>query len=299
MTVAEVSSFQLETIMDFHPNVSAILNITPDHLNRHGTMENYIEIKERVAANQTEDDCIVLNYDDAVLREFGENPELKPKVCFFSSTRVLKDGIYLDDDDIIYAHSGVKDVVVNVHDLQLLGKHNYENVMAAIAIGLRLGVPLASIRRTVQEFKAVEHRIELVRTLHGVRYYNDSIASSPTRTIAGLNSFHQKLILIAGGYDKKIPFEPLAPKIIEKVKTLILMGVTAPKIEAAVTACEGFDPQQLRILHAKDMQQAVELARQCAQPGDIVSLSPACASFDLYPDFEARGRHFKELVHQL
>ena len=127
----------------------------------------------------------------------------------------------------------------------------------------------------------------------------DLVIRFDSRTIAGLNSFHQKLILIAGGYDKKIPFEPLAPKIIEKVKTLILMGVTAPKIEAAVTACEGFDPQQLRILHAKDMQQAVELARQCAQPGDIVSLSPACASFDLYPDFEARGRHFKELVHQL
>ena len=145
----------------------------------------------------------------------------------------------------------------------------------------------------------MEHRIELVRELDGVKWYNDSIASSPTRTIAGLNSFHQKIILIAGGYDKKIPFEPLAPKILEKVKVLILMGVTAPKIEAAVTGCPGYAESGLRILHVSSMQEAVEQARQAAGEGDIVSLSPACASFDLYPDFEARGRHFKELVKAL
>ena len=185
-----------------------------------------------------------------------------------------------------------------MEQIRIPGIHNVENYLAAIS-AVWGEVDCENIVQVAQQFAGVEPRIEFVRELDGVKWYNDSIASSPTRTIAGLNSFHQKLILIAGGYDKKIPFEPLAPKIIEKVKTLILMGVTAPKIEAAVTACEGFDPQQLRILHAKDMQQAVELARQCAQPGDIVSLSPACASFDLYPDFEARGRHFKELVHQL
>ena len=150
-----------------------------------------------------------------------------------------------------------------------------------------------------KSFPGVEHRIEFVRELDGVKWYNDSIASSPTRTIAGLNSFHQKIILIAGGYDKKIPFEPLAPKIVEKVKALILMGVTAPKIEAAVRACADFDEQALPIYHVSNMQQAVEKAREIAREGDIVSLSPACASFDLYPDFEARGRHFKELVNKL
>ena len=150
-----------------------------------------------------------------------------------------------------------------------------------------------------KSFPGVEHRIEFVRELGGVKWYNDSIASSPTRTIAGLNSFHQKIILLAGGYDKKIPFEPLAPKIVEKVKALILMGVTAPKIEAAVRGCSDFDEQALPIYHVSNMQQAVEKAREIAREGDIVSLSPACASFDLYPDFEARGRHFKELVNKL
>ena len=155
VTVAEVSSFQLETIMDFHPDVSAILNITPDHLNRHGTMENYIEVKERVAVNQTEDDCIVLNYDDKVLREFGEKKDLKPKVIFFSSTQTLKEGMYLDGDMMIYAHDGKKEEVLNVKtDMQLLGKHNHENVMAAVAMSIRMGVPMDLIRKAVKEFKA-------------------------------------------------------------------------------------------------------------------------------------------------
>ena len=294
MEMAEVSSFQLETIMDFHPNVSAILNITPDHLNRHGTMENYSEIMERVAANQTEDDCIVLNYDDAVLREFGENPELKPKVCFFSSTRVLKDGIYLDDDDIIYAHSGVKDVVVNVHDLQLLGKHNYENVMAAIAIGLRLGVPLASIRRTVQEFKAVEHRIEFVLERAGVRYYNDSKGTNPDAAIQAIRAMPGPTVLIAGGYDKNSEYDEWVEEFGSKVRHLVLIGQTRDKI-AECARRHGFS----EIMYAEDMAEAVRVCAAYANPGDNVLLSPACASWGMFDNYEQRGDIFKECVRNL
>ena len=302
VTVAEVSSFQLETIMDFHPDVSAILNITPDHLNRHGTMENYIEVKERVAVNQTEDDCIVLNYDDKVLREFGEKKDLKPKVIFFSSTQTLKEGMYLDGDMMLYAHDGKKEEVLNVKtDMQLLGKHNYENVMAAVAMSIRMGVPMDLIRKAVKEFKAVEHRIEFVLERSGVRYYNDSIATSPTRTIAGLRAFPHKVVLIAGGYDKHIPFAPLAPEVVEHVKTLILCGATADAIERAVVESEAYETaaERPRILRCKDLREAVDAAYFCAESGDVVTLSPACAAFDCYANFMERGRAYKEMVKKL
>ena len=267
--VVELSSFQLIS-MRRSPDVAVVTNVTPNHLDVHKDMQEYIDAKKNILLHQGGISRTVLNADNPITASFL--PLVRGTAAFFSRKTVPSLGAYLGED--------------------------VENYLAAIS-AVWGEVDCENIVQVAQQFAGVEHRIEFVRELDGVKWYNDSIASSPTRTIAGLNSFHQKLILIAGGYDKKIPFEPLAPKIIEKVKTLILMGVTAPKIEAAVTACEGFDPQQLRILHAKDMQQAVELARQCAQPGDIVSLSPACASFDLYPDFEARGRHFKELVHQL
>ena len=260
-------------------------------------MQEYIDSKKNILLHQGGISRTVLNADNPITASFL--PLVRGTVVFFSRKTVPALGAYLGEDGMLYCNdrSGTTSVLP-MEQIRIPGIHNVENYLAAIS-AVWGEVDCENIVQVAQQFAGVEHRIEFVRELDGVKWYNDSIASSPTRTIAGLNSFHQKLILIAGGYDKKIPFEPLAPKIIEKVKTLILMGVTAPKIEAAVTACEGFDPQQLRILHAKDMQQAVELARQCAQPGDIVSLSPACASFDLYPDFEARGRHFKELVHQL
>ena len=297
VTVAEISSFQLETIDAFCPCVSAILNITPDHLDRHKTMECYIQVKEGITRNQTEEDCCVLNYEDPVLREFGKT--LKCKVLYFSSKEKLDEGIFMDGDFIVYRHDGKNEKVLDVNELNIIGRHNHENVMTAVAIAIHLGVPMDMIREACREFKAVEHRIEYVRERFGVTYYNDSIGTSPTRTIAGLRSFNQKLILIAGGYDKHIPYEPLAPEVIRHVKTLILMGATGPRIEKVVREHPDFAASGLVIEHADNMQHAVELARAAAHPGDEIILSPASASFDLYPNFEVRGREFKKIVNEL
>ena len=295
VTVAEVSSFQLETIMDFHPNVSAILNITPDHLNRHGTMENYIEVKERVAVNQTEDDCIVLNYDDKVLREFGEKKDLKPKVIFFSSTQTLKEGMYLDGDMMIYAHDGKKEEVLNVKtDMQLLGKHNYENVMAAVAMSIRMGVPMESIRKVVKEFKAVEHRIEFVLERSGVRYYNDSKGTNPDAAIQAIRAMPGPTVLIAGGYDKHSEYDEWIEEFGDKVKYLVLIGQTRDKIAECARA-HGFTD----IMYAEDMAEAVRVCAAYANAGDNVLLSPACASWGMFDNYEQRGEIFKECVRNL
>ena len=295
VTVAEVSSFQLETIMDFHPNVSAILNITPDHLNRHGTMENYTEVKERVAVNQTEDDCIVLNYDDKVLREFGEKKDLKPKVIFFSSTQTLKEGMYLDGDMMIYAHDGKKEEVLNVKtDMQLLGKHNYENVMAAVAMSIRMGVPMESIRKAVKEFKAVEHRIEFVLERSGVRYYNDSNGTNPDAAIQAIRAMPGPTVLIAGGYDKHSEYDEWIEEFGDKVKYLVLIGQTRDKIAECARA-HGFTD----IMYAEDMAEAVRVCAAYANAGDNVLLSPACASWGMFDNYEQRGEIFKECVRNL
>ncbi len=294
VTVAEVSSFQLETIMDFRPDVSAILNITPDHLNRHGTMENYIEIKERVAYNQTEEDCIVLNYDDAVLREFGEKEDLKPKVFFFSSRQTLKEGMYLDGDDIVYAHDGKKEIVVNVHELQILGRHNYENVMAAVAIAIRMGVPMDGIRRAVKEFQAVEHRIEFVLERSGVKYYNDSKGTNPDAAIQAIRAMPGPTILIAGGYDKNSEYDEWIEAFDGKVKHLVLIGQTRDKI-ADCAKSHGFQ----EIMYAEDMAEAVRVCAAYANAGDNVLLSPACASWGMFENYEQRGEIFKECVRNL
>ena len=295
VTVAEVSSFQLETIMDFHPDVSAILNITPDHLNRHGTMENYIEVKERVAVNQTEDDCIVLNYDDKVLREFGEKKELKPKVFFFSSTQTLKEGMYLDGDMMLYAHDGKKEEVLNVKtDMQLLGKHNHENVMAAVAMSIRMGVPMDCIRKAVKEFKAVEHRIEFVLERSGVRYYNDSKGTNPDAAIQAIRAMPGPTVLIAGGYDKHSEYDEWIEAFGGKVKYLVLIGQTRDKI-AECARSHGFTD----IMYAEDLKEAVQVCASYANAGDNVLLSPACASWGMFNNYEERGRMFKEYVRNL
>lgn len=294
VTVAEVSSFQLETIMDFHPNVSAILNITPDHLNRHGTMENYIEVKKRIAENQTEEDCVVLNYDDPVLRQFGESEDLKPKVFFFSSTQELKEGMYLDGDMIVYAHGGKKEDIVDVHELQLLGKHNYENVMAAVAMGIRMGVPMDSIRKTVREFKAVEHRIEFVLERSGVKYYNDSKGTNPDAAIQAIRAMPGPTVLIAGGYDKHSEYDEWIEEFGNKVKYLVLIGQTRDKI-AECARKHGFT----EIMYAEDMAEAVRVCAAYANTGDNVLLSPACASWGMFDNYEQRGDSFKECVRNL
>ena len=292
--VVELSSFQLIS-MRKSPDVAVITNVAPNHLDVHKDMQEYIDAKRNIYLHQGGISRTVINADNEITASFL--PEIRGEAMQFSR-RITPDlGCYLAEDGTLTMndrHSVTP--VLHMDEIRIPGIHNVENYLAAIS-AVWGEVSKENIVSVAKNFGGVEHRIEFVRELDGVTWYNDSIASSPTRTIAGLNSFKQKLILIAGGYDKKIPFEPLAPKIIEKVKVLILMGVTAPKIEAAVTSCECYDPDKSTILHVSSMQEAVQKAREVAEKGDIVSLSPACASFDLYPDFEARGRHFKELVN--
>ena len=294
VTVAEVSSFQLETIMDFRPNVSAILNITPDHLNRHGTMENYTRIKECITLNQTEDDSVVLNYDDPVLREFGQDPDLKPKVTWFSSREKLADGFCMSGDNIVYCQKGRETILVNVRDMKLLGRHNYENVMAAAAIGLLMGVALADIGRVAENFNPVEHRIEFVRERTGVRYYNDSKGTNLDAAIQALRAMPGPTLLIAGGYDKNSEYDDWVAEFEGKVRYLILIGQTRDKI-AECAKKHGFT----EIMYAEDMQEAVQVCAVYADIGDYVLLSPACASWGMFKDYEERGRVFKECVMAL
>lgn len=199
---------------------------------------------------------------------------------------------------LCYIENGEITPVIQKDEIRIPGMHNVENFLGVIA-ALWGEVPAEAIVKVAKEFGGVEHRIEFVRELNGVKYYNDSIATSPTRVLAGLNSFNQKLIVLAGGYDKKIPFEPMAETVCDKVKILILMGLTADKIEKAVTSAKNYNPQTLKIIHVNSMEEAVETAHKEAQPGDIVTLSPACASFDWYPNFEIRGQHFKRLIKEL
>ena len=294
VTVAEVSSFQLETIMDFRPDVSAILNITPDHLNRHGTMENYIRIKECITLNQSEDDSVVLNYDDPVLREFGQDPELKPKVTWFSSREKLADGFCMSGDNIVYCQKGRETILVNVRDMKLLGRHNYENVMAAAAIGLLMGVALADIGRVAENFNPVEHRIEFVRERTGVRYYNDSKGTNLDAAIQALRAMPGPTLLIAGGYDKNSEYDDWGAEFEGKVRYLVLIGQTRDKI-AECAKKHGFT----EIMYAEDMQEAVQVCAVYADIGDYVLLSPACASWGMFKDYEERGRVFKECVMAL
>ncbi len=294
MTVAEVSSFQLETMVDFHPNVSAILNITPDHLNRHHTMERYIETKESITANQTEEDVCVLNYDDEVLRKFGQKEGLAPKVVFFSSRQKLKEGYYLNGKMITYAHEGTAVSILNIWEMNLLGRHNYENVMAAVAIARSFGVPFETIQKVVKEFKAVEHRIEFVTDRLGVRYYNDSKGTNPDAAIQAVKAMPGPTLLIAGGYDKGSSYDEWIESFGGNVKYLVLIGQTRDQI-AKCAREHGFDD----IMYAEDMAEAVRVCAYYAESGDCVLLSPACASWGMFKDYEERGRIFKECVKNL
>ena len=294
ITVAEVSSFQLETIMDFRPDVSAILNITPDHLNRHHTMECYIEVKESIARNQTEADTCVLNYDDEVLREFGESERLKAKPVFFSSRQKLEEGYYLDGDLIVYRHEGKALPVIDVHELHLLGRHNFENVMAAVAVSMAMGVPLEKIQGVLRTFTAVEHRIEFVLERAGVKYYNDSKGTNPDAAIQAINAMPGPILLIAGGYDKQSEYDEWVEAFEGKVKYLVLIGQTRDKIAECAKA-HGFT----EIMCAEDMPEAVHVCASYANMGDCVLLSPACASWGMFKNYEERGDIFKECVRNL
>ncbi len=389
VTVAEISSFQLETIMNFHPQVGAILNITPDHLDRHRTMERYIEVKKCITVNQEPDDVLVLNYEDPVLREFGlkrekakrpdgqepekeeaekadlpngqvpkkeeaekadlpngqepekeaakktglgnedakkadpemteeektvsleetvkaaQKPEetkeaaypeiiVKAKVIFFSSRHSLEEGIYLDGEDIIWSQDGKKEKVIKTGELLLLGRHNYENVMAAAAIGLSLDIPLSSIQKTLREFKAVEHRIEFVAEKGGVKYYNDSKGTNPDAAIQAIRAMPGPTVLIAGGYDKQSTYDEWIEAFDGKVKKLVLIGQTRDKIARCAREHDFHD-----IIYAEDMQEAVSVCASYANRGENVLLSPACASWGMFKNYEERGRIFKECVLSL
>ncbi len=291
ITVAEMSSFQLETIIDFRPRVSAILNFTPDHLNRHHTMEAYVSAKKNIARNQTEDDHCILNYEDRLTREFGEN--IRAQVLYFSSRRKLEKGIYLEDGRIIYRNDKVIEIC-DVKDLNILGLHNYENVMAAAAMALVYGIPADIVRKSVKAFKGVEHRIEYVTEKNGVAYYNDSKGTNPDAAIKGIQAMNRPTVLIGGGYDKDSVYTEWIRSFDGKVKRLILLGATKEKIASDARACGFHD-----FVFADTFDEAVLEASKAAKPGDAVLLSPACASWDMFPSYEVRGEKFKEIVNSL
>ncbi len=293
VTVLEASSFQLETIHDFHPRVCAILNITPDHLNRHHTMENYIRMKENIAKNQGKEDVCVLNYEDGVLREFGEK-HCPGQVVFFSSKRELQGGYFLLDEKIYFRQGEETREVLDTKKLQILGRHNHENVMAAAAIAHALCVPWDVIREACYGFQAVPHRIEYVDTKDGVAYYNDSKGTNPDASIQAVQAMPGATYLIAGGYDKGSIYDQWVESFQGKVKGLVLLGQTGEAI-AACAKKHGLTS----ISFARDMPEAVRLCAEMAKQGEYVLLSPACASWGMFKNYEERGDIFKASVRAL
>ena len=291
--VLELSSFQLMT-MDRSPHIAVVTNLAPNHLDVHKDMAEYVAAKENIFRYQRPGDIAVFNQDNDITRQ--QAGRAVGTVRLFSRRSEPEEGVFLRGEDILCRHNGQERRIMTTADIRLPGVHNVENYMAAIAAVEGL-VPDGIIRDFARTFNGVEHRIELVRTYHGVRYYNDSIASSPSRTIAGLRSFPEQVILIAGGYDKHIPFDVLGPEIVEHVKLLVLCGATAGKIRAAVEQAPGYRPDHPEILEVTPFQRAVEAARDRAQPSDVVTLSPACAAFDQFKNFMERGKTFKAIVN--
>lgn len=292
--VLELSSFQLMT-MDCSPHIAIVTNLAPNHLDMHKDMAEYVSAKENIFRHQTGGDIAVFNADNAITAEQASRAAGRSRR--FSRQRELSDGVFLRGDDIVCRSPAGERVIMKTSDIRIPGVHNVENYMAAIAAVDGL-VPDKCVRAVAARFQGVEHRIELVRELDGVKYYNDSIGTSPSRTVACLESFPEPVILIAGGYDKGIPFHALALEIRERVKTLVLTGDTARAIRQAVEEAEGGRgcPE---IIQTEDLAGAVEAARRAAGPGDVVVLSPACAAFDRFKNFMERGRAFKELVRSL
>ena len=292
--VVELSSFQLMT-MKKSPRIAVVTNVAPNHLDIHRDMEEYVDAKRNVFRNQGPDGLAVFNLDNDITRGFAE--EAKGRVAFFSRREPVENGVYCRDGVIYDVRDGRAEPVLETGGIKIPGVHNIENYMAAYA-AVRDIVTAETLRGVAGSFGGVEHRIELVRVLRGVRYYNDSIASSPSRTTAGLRSFTQKVILIAGGKDKGVPFDSLGPEIIEHVKKLVLTGLTADKIRAAVENAPGYLGEP-GIFTVPDFRDAVIKASELAEEGDIVILSPACTSFDRFRNFEERGNRFKEIVNGL
>lgn len=293
VAVAEVSSFQLETITTFHPHIAVMCNITEDHLNRHGTMEEYIRVKERIFENMGQGDYAVLNLDDPIVRGMAERISCTP--AFFSRRQEVETGAYLEGEEVVFSLNGHKKRVLRADEIRIPGEHNLENALAATALTMLAGVPAPVVRHTLKTFPGVEHRIETVRTVEGVTYINDSKGTNVDASIRAVRAMKAPTVLLAGGYDKHTDFLPLAREILaSKIHTVVVLGDTAEQIERALRAV-GFES----ILHAKTFEEAVLLARSCAREGENVLLSPACASFDMFQDYEERGRVFKEIVSRL
>ena len=292
ITVAEISSFQLETIEAFRPDVSAVLNLTPDHLNRHKTMEEYAKTKFQIAKNQTENEVCVLNYEDEYCRTFAK--DCKARIIYFSSARRLEEGFYLEDDKIVQADEAGSRELLSIHEMNLLGTHNVENVMAAIAMAAAFGVPMEQIVETIRVFQSVEHRIEYVATKQGVDYYNDSKGTNPDAAIRGIRAMRKPTILLGGGYDKGSEYDEWILSFEGRVKCLVLIGQTREKIEECARK-NGFS----NIVLADTFEEAMEVCVSRAVPGDAVLLSPACASWGMFPNYEVRGNCFKEYVNRI
>ncbi|WP_419742036.1 UDP-N-acetylmuramoyl-L-alanine--D-glutamate ligase [Paraclostridium dentum] len=291
--VTELSSFQLESIEDFKPKVSTIINITEDHLNRHHTMENYINAKARVFKNQDKTDFTILNYDDSIVRDLGKNSN--GNVLYFSIKEEVKQGAYLDkNNNIVIKVDGEALVLMNKAELSLPGNHNLENAMSAILMAYVLNIDTDVIIDTLRTFKGVEHRLEFVTNKDGIMFVNDSKGTNPDSTIKAITSYERPIVLIAGGYEKQSDFTEMIKYATKNVKALVLLGQTAEKIET--TAKEhGIN----NISKVENMEAAVKKAYEIAESGDVVLLSPACASWDMYPNFEARGLDFKENIYKL
>lgn len=296
MAVAELSSFQLIS-MRKSPDVAVVTNLAPNHLDIHKDMQEYVDAKKNIVLHQNAFSVAVLNADNAIADSFSES--VRGQLRKFSVKQKLFNGAYLDGTKMVYSDYGAVTEIMDYRDIKIPGMHNVENYLAAIAAVWGI-VDVSAMVQVAKTFGGVAHRAEFVREVNGVQYYNDSIASSPTRTALGtLSLYEQKIIIIAGGYDKHIPYEPLGPVINDKVKTLILLGDTAPKIEEAVKGADNYCPDSINIIRVSCMEEAVKAAAEQAVAGDIVSLSPASASFGLYKNFEERGNHFKAIVNGL
>ncbi len=290
--VVEVSSFQLETIHTFHPTVSAVLNISPDHLNRHKTYESYIETKERIFMNQLQSDTCILNYDDLICRKMGRKMKCQP--IYFSRQSILEEGVFLQQDKIFAVKNQNKIEICSIDELQILGNHNIENAMAAVAITLWMGIPVDNIRRVLIQFKGVEHRIEYVTTMNEVDYYNDSKGTNPGAAIPAIEAMRKPIILIGGGMDKGSDFTEWVEKFPGKVKYAIVFGETADQIQKTA-----WDQKYTCIEKVNSLEEAVHRAAAKASRGDCVLLSPACASWDMFESYEQRGKIFKDVVWSL
>lgn len=295
IVVLELSSFQLMQ-MKQSPHIAVVTNVTPNHLDIHKSYEEYIEAKTNIFKNQKEEDLLILNYDNEITREFAKHAN--GKVILFSSKEKLSDGVIYHDNIIKVCENDLRRHVIKLKDTNLRGVHNAENICAAIAATSTL-VSIEEQIEAIKSFKGVEHRIEFIREIDGVKWYNDSIASSPTRTIAGLKSFSEEIVLIAGGYDKHLDYEPIAEPIMDKVKTLILMGQTSNKILGVVQNKIDEKGIKLPIYKVESLEEAIKKAKENARQGQVVLFSPASASFDMFKNFEERGKKFKELVKNI